>query len=120
PPKRSACSGWRRPFQPSRGANWTLLRPSRSAPVSQTGAGSIGPSFPLDEPVAVARVQIEVENLLERTNLAQCLRAEGRLALERVQDDPLEQIPQGHPVQIRDRLEDAQDAPLHPDAGLHP
>src|SRR5262249_5085798 len=45
---------------------------------------------------------------------------ERRLALEGVKDDPLEQVAERHVAQLRQRLQDLEDPPFDPHAGLHP
>jgi hypothetical protein len=64
------------------------------------------------------RAQIERVDLLQLRDPAHGLGAEGRLSLEGVQHDPLEEVPQRHVVVFGERLQHLHEALFHAHAGL--
>ena len=66
--------------------------------------------------MAVRCLQVQVVDAPERADLLQRSRAEGRLALEGVEDDPFQKIPQRHVERIGECLEDLGDPLFHADA----
>src|ERR1700676_4536988 len=63
-------------------------------------------------------VQVEVINRLEVGDLSQCIGSKRRLSVKGVKDDPFEQVAESHVLELRERLQHLQNAPLHPDSGL--
>ena len=68
----------------------------------------------------MARIERETEYALQFLDPGQRLAAEGRLALEGVQDHALEEITQGHVVIVGQRLEDLEHSFFESNAGLNP
>src|ERR1051326_3138941 len=75
-------------------------------------------SCAFDELVTIGRGEVEAVDFLEVADTLERLRAEGRLPLESVQNDSLQEIAEAHVVVFGERLEDFQDALLDADAGL--
>ncbi len=72
----------------------------------------------LVEVVRIRTRQVQVVDGLERIDLVDGGLAEGRLALEGVQEDALEQLPQRNVERLGEGLRGLEDPALDPDAGL--
>ena len=70
--------------------------------------------------VTGARVQFQAIELLQLPDLVKgCLTKRG-LAVERMQDDPLQQIPQGQVVVLAKGFKNLEQALFNSNSGLHP
>ena len=74
----------------------------------------------LDQLVACCRIQVEVIELFEIANTGKRLGLKGALAIEGVENDPLEQVSEAHIVVFRQAFQDLYKALLHPHARLDP
>src|SRR5262245_8879558 len=74
----------------------------------------------LVEAMAGARVQLETDDALQLRDPATRLLAKGRLAVEGVEHDPLEQVAQGDVVVVGEGLQHLQQALLEAHPCLHP
>src|SRR5437868_13486255 len=72
----------------------------------------------LPQPVARPRVEVEAVDLLQLRDALEGRALEGRLALEGVQHDALEQVAQRHVVVFGEALEDLEEPLLDLHAGL--
>src|SRR5437016_6758991 len=72
----------------------------------------------LAQPVRVPGGELQAVDRLQRLHLPECRAREGRLALEGVQDDALEQITERQVELGRERLEHLQQAALEAHSGL--
>src|SRR5262245_12463942 len=69
--------------------------------------------------MAVRGVEVEPVDPAELAHPLEALRSERLLALERMENDAFQEIPEGDLVVLGDRLEHFQDSLLHPDTSLH-
>src|SRR5688572_18509415 len=74
----------------------------------------------LPELVAVAGGEVQAVELLQLHDAGEGRLAEGRLPLEGMEHDALEQVAEAEVMELGERAQHLEDAPLHADAGLHP